>query len=289
MMTQSSAETPPLSRTGRSAMDVALEAARAAGGLLMDRWLTHKEVSYKGRADIVTDVDLAAEKAILGLLREEYPDFGILSEESEPIRADSDYTWVVDPLDGTRNYANGVPHFCTVVGLARRDEVVVGVTYDPARQELFTAEAGKGAYLNGTPISVTESQEMSQSLLSFDLGYVDEKAGLALDMVRSLWPGVQSMRMMGSAALGIAYAAAGRVDLYFHHSLSPWGHGGRTGSGPRSGRYRGRPPGPSRQAEHPQCHRLQPSPDRPVSPRHRGFGVAEVAPLISIDNRRGHI
>ena len=203
-------------------MDVALEAARAAGGLLMDRWLTHKEVSYKGRANIVTDVDLAAERAILGLLREEYPDFGILSEESEPIRADSDYTWVVDPLDGTRNYANGVPHFCTVVGLAREDEVVVGITYDPVRQELFTAEAGKGAYLNGTPISVTESQEMSQSLLSFDLGYVDEKAGLALDMVRGLWPGVQSMRLMGSAALGIAYAAAGRVDLYFHHALSPW-------------------------------------------------------------------
>ncbi len=221
-MTQSPAETPPLSRTGRSAMDVALEAARAAGGILMDRWLTHKEISYKGRADIVTDVDLAAEKAILDLLRDEYPDFGILSEESEPIRAGSAYTWVVDPLDGTRNYANGVPHFCTVVGLARGDEVVVGVTYDPARQELFTAEAGKGAYLNGTPISVTEAQEMSQSLLSFDLGYVDEKAGLALDMVRGLWPGVQSMRLMGSAALGIAYAAAGRVDLYFHHSLSPW-------------------------------------------------------------------
>ena len=188
----------------------------------MDRWLTPKEVSYKGRADIVTDVDLAAEKAILGLLREEYPDFGILSEESEPIRTGSDYTWVVDPLDGTRNYANGVPHFCTVVGLAREDEVVVGITYDPVRQELFTAEAGKGAYLNGTPISVTESLEMSQSLLSFDLGYVDEKAGLALDMVRGLWPGVQSIRLMGSAALGIAYAAAGRVDLYFHHSLSPW-------------------------------------------------------------------
>ena len=215
-------ESPPLSRTGRSAMDVALEAARAAGKILIDRWLTDKEISFKGRADIVTDVDLAAEKAILALLRDEYPDFGILAEESEPIRTDSPYTWVVDPLDGTRNYANGVPHFCTVVGLAHGDDVVVGVTYDPAREEMFTAEAGKGAFMNGMPISVTEAQEMSQSLLSFDLGYVDEKAGLALDMVRGLWPNIQSMRLMGSAALGIAYAAAGRVDLYFHHSLSPW-------------------------------------------------------------------
>ena len=194
----------------------------AAGNILMDRWLTQKEVSYKGRNDIVTDVDLAAEKAILSLLRDEYPDFGILSEESEAIQTGSDYTWVVDPLDGTRNYANGVPHFCTLVGLARVDEVVLGVTYDPVRHELFSAEAGKGAYLNGTPISVTESLEISQSVLSFDLGYVDEKAGLALDMVRGLWPGVQSMRLMGCAGLGIAYAAAGRVDIYFHHSLSPW-------------------------------------------------------------------
>ena len=221
-MTQSPLEFPPLSRTGRNAMDVALEAVRAAGDLIKDRWLTYKEISYKGRADIMTDVDLAAEKAILGLLQGEYPDFGILSEESEPLRPGSDYTWVVDPLDGTRNYANGVPHFCTVVALAWGGEVVLGAIFDPMRDELFTAQAGEGAYLNGRPISVTDRQEISQALLAFDLGYVDEKAGLALDTVRALWPGLQSIRLMGSAALGIAYAAAGRVDLYFHHALSPW-------------------------------------------------------------------
>jgi myo-inositol-1(or 4)-monophosphatase len=179
---------------------------------------------FKGRADIVTDVDLAAEREILGLLRSEYPRFGILSEESAPIESESGspYSWVIDPLDGTRNYANGIPHFCVVVALAQGEEMVLGVTYDPMREELFTAQAGQGAFLNGNAIAVSKQQEMGQCLLGFDLGYVDEKAGLALDMMRSLWPGFQSMRLMGSSALGLAYAAAGRVDLYFHHALAPW-------------------------------------------------------------------
>ena len=180
------------------------------------------QVSFKGRADIVTDVDLASESVILDLLQKEFPEFGVLSEESKPIESASPYTWVVDPLDGTRNYANGVPHFCTVVALAYDGRPVVGVTYDPVRQELFSAQQGQGAFLNGEPLAVSESQVLSQSLLSCDLGYVDEKAGLAIDLVRSLWPGMLSLRLMGSSALGLAYAAAGRTDLYFHHSLSPW-------------------------------------------------------------------
>lgn len=203
-------------------MDVAMEAANLSGRILRDRLHTPKDVSFKGRADIVTDVDLAAEKAVLELLREEYPDFGILAEESTPLESASPYTWVVDPLDGTRNYAQGIPHFCTVIALAYQNRPVVGVTYDPVREELFTAERGKGAFLNGESFTVSVKEELSQSLLCCDLGYVDEKAGLAIDLIRSLWPGMLSLRLMGSAALGVAYAAAGRVDLYFHHSLSPW-------------------------------------------------------------------
>ena len=221
-MTSSSQEQLPVSSSGRPAMDVALEAARAAGEIIRGRWDSEKEVSFKGRSDIVTDVDLAAEKKILGILTGAFPDFSILAEESQPVEGASPYKWVVDPLDGTRNYAHGIPHFCTIIALAKDDVVVASVTYDPVREEMFTAEAGKGAFLNGTRLAVTETTDLSRSLLSFDLGYVDEKAGLALDMVRSLWPGMYSMRLMGSAGLGVAYAAAGRVDLFFHHSLSPW-------------------------------------------------------------------
>ena len=158
----------------------------------------------------------------MDLLRGEYPDFGILAEESIPLEAASPFLWVVDPLDGTRNFTLGVPHFCTVVALSYGDQPVLGVTYDPMRDELFTAEHGKGAFLDGERLAVSEGSELSESVLSFDLGYADGNAGLAIDLVRSLWPGLISMRLMGSSALGVAYAAAGRVDLYFHHSLSPW-------------------------------------------------------------------
>ncbi len=212
----------PDSRSGRNALDLAVEAAKRAGQVCRERFYTSKEISFKGRKDVVTDVDLEAERLALGLLREEYPDFGVLAEESGAVAAASDFSWVVDPLDGTRNFAMGIPHFCTVVALAHGDRPILGVTYDPMRDELFTAEEGRGAFLNGEPISVSESQSLSESVLSFDLGYVDESAGLAIDLIRSIWPGIISMRLMGSSALGLAYAAAGRVDLYFHHSLSPW-------------------------------------------------------------------
>ncbi|MFQ6027447.1 MAG: inositol monophosphatase family protein [Dehalococcoidia bacterium] len=222
MMTQPGSQPIPRSQDGRSALEVSIDAARRAGQLVRDRFLTEKEISFKGRADIVTDVDLQSEKMILELLQNQFPRFSVLSEESAPIDTGSDYTWVVDPIDGTRNFAEGIPHFCVVVALARGNDTVVAVTYDPIKDELFTAEEGRGAFLNGNSISVSTRQEVADSLLGFDLGYVDEKAGTALDMMRALWPGLQSMRLMGSAALGMAYAAAGRVDLYFHHSLSPW-------------------------------------------------------------------
>ena len=212
----------PATADGRSAMDVALEAARTAGEIIRSGWNSDREITFKGRADIVTDIDLKAERAILEILTGAFPDFGVLAEESRPVAGASSYRWVVDPLDGTRNYAQSIPHFCTIVALAEDDDVIAGVVYDPVREETFTAVRGQGAFLNGAPIHVTETTELSRSLLSFDLGYVDEKAGLAIDLLRSLWPGMYSVRLMGSAGLGVAYAAAGRVDLFFHHSLSPW-------------------------------------------------------------------
>ena len=212
----------PATADGRSAMDIALEATRAAGAIIREGWNSDREITFKGRADIVTDIDVKAENAVLEILTGAFPDFGVLAEESSPVAGSSPYRWVVDPLDGTRNYAQSIPHFCTIVALAEDDEVIAGVVYDPVREETFTAAKGQGAFLNGAAISVSETTELSRSLLSFDLGYVDEKAGLAIDLLRALWPGMYSVRLMGSAGLGVAYAASGRVDLFFHHSLSPW-------------------------------------------------------------------
>ena len=221
-MTEHSTGALPFTADGKSALDIALEATSTAGEIIRNGWDSDREITFKGRADIVTDIDVAAEKAVLEILTGAFPDFGILAEESQPVAGSSPYRWVVDPLDGTRNYAHSIPHFCTIVALAEGDEVIAGVVYDPMREETFTAAKGQGAFLNGSPISVTETTDLSRSLLSFDLGYVDEKAALAIDMLRSLWPGMYSVRMMGSAGLAVAYAASGRVDLFFHHSLSPW-------------------------------------------------------------------
>ena len=212
----------PPSVSGRSALEVSVDAARRAGSVVRDRFLTDKEVGFKGRNDIVTDVDLESERIILDLVRSEYPQFSILSEESSPVETDSPFTWVIDPIDGTRNFAEGIPHFCVVVALAKGADTVLGVTYDPIKEETFTAQVGQGAHLNGESISVSTREEIPDCVLGFDLGYVDDKAATAMDMLRHLWPGFQTMRLMGSSALGMAYAAAGRVDLYFHHSLSPW-------------------------------------------------------------------
>ena len=212
----------PVSRSGQSALAVCETAARRAGELVVERFRTDVEVSLKGRANVVTDADLASEKLILDYVAGEYPDFGILSEESDPIPGASPYTWVVDPIDGTRNFAEGIPHFCVVVAIAEGDQVVCGVTYDPMRDEMFSAQKGRGASLNGQPVTVSDRDDIDEAVLGFDLGYNFDQAKLLLEMAAGVWPRVQGYRLMGSSALSLAYAACGRIDLYFHHSLSAW-------------------------------------------------------------------
>lgn len=212
----------PRAAGGRSARDVAVEACRVAGDMLRRRFGGAMEVTHKGRGNMTTDVDRQVQDAVLGLLRREFPAVGSLAEEAPDVEPATEYYWVVDPLDGTRNFATGVPFFSVVVALARRGEVVLGLTYDPMRDELFLAERGGGATLNGKPISVSRRERLEQCTLGFDLGYDNAKALTALQLVQRLWPGMQTIRIMGSSALGLAYAAAGRIDLYFHHALSPW-------------------------------------------------------------------
>ncbi len=211
-----------LSRSGRTALEVALDVSREAGETLLARLHTDKEVSYKGRADLVSDVDRLVEARVIERLRAEFPGDGFLAEESEGVETSSGYTWIIDPLDGTRNYILGIPFFCTVLAMAEGQDVTLGLTFDPVRGEMFRAVRGGGAFLNDSPIKVSGKTELEEALLSYDLGYVDEKASTAIEMVLHLWPNIQATRIMGSAALGLAYAACGRTDMYFHHHLSPW-------------------------------------------------------------------
>lgn len=212
----------PLSTSGKTALEVAREIATQAGDILADRFYKTKEVSFKGVGDIVTDVDRESEALMKSVLDREYPDMGFLGEESLGDKADSGYVWIVDPVDGTRNYAAGIPVVSLVIGLALEGEVVVGVNYDPLLKEMFCAERGEGAFLNGEPIRVSEKTTFGKCTLAADISYGGEGTLYSLDVIKKLWPELWSVRILGSSALGLSYAAAGRVDLYFHHRLSPW-------------------------------------------------------------------
>ncbi|MDP2952785.1 MAG: inositol monophosphatase family protein, partial [Chloroflexota bacterium] len=155
-------------------------------------------------------------------LQREYPDFALLTEESGGTRETSGYRWIVDPLDGTRNYILGIPFFAVNLALTLGDEVVLAVTYSPCHNELFRAQRGAGAFLNDVPFSVSQRETLEDAVLGFEAGYDDEKARQGLRLASQIWPGVQALRMMGSAALGLAYTACGRIDLYFHHYVFPW-------------------------------------------------------------------
>ena len=212
----------PLSVGGRKALDIALEAARNAGALVRARFYTDKEVSYKGPSNPVTDVDIATEALLRESFALEFPNIGFLGEESGGDSSDVGLRWVVDPVDGTRNYALGVPHFAVSLALVNGIDVLLGVTYDPIRDEMFYAAKGYGAYLNGIPISVTKQTLLSESILGLDLGPVDVNALSAFKLLQRLWPDFQAVRILGSAALGLAYIASGRFDIYFHYTVAPW-------------------------------------------------------------------
>ena len=159
----------PRSSSGKSPVEVAIEVSLAAGEILLDRFHNIKEVHYKGRGNIVTDVDTTVEKEIFSMLRREFPDIATLGEETGGGDVDSGLIWVVDPLDGTRNYASGIPFFSTVVGLVSDGEILVGVDYDPVRNDLFSSMRGEGAYLNGERIFVSNKLELEECIFGMDL------------------------------------------------------------------------------------------------------------------------
>ena len=212
----------PLAKSGRNAIEVATEAAKEAGQIILAQFGFERQISHKSKGNLVTDADILSEKFILELLQNEYPGFGILSEESNSSAPLADYSWIVDPLDGTNNYTFGIPFFCVNVALVKGEDVLLGVTYDPVRDELFHARKGQGAYLNGSPIEVSKESSLQASLVGLDLGYSHERGVEMLQTVNRLWGHVHCLRLVGSSSLGLAYVACGRVNLYFHRYLFPW-------------------------------------------------------------------
>lgn len=201
---------------------VAVEATRAAGALLRERFGPPQQVEYKGESDLVTALDRQAETLVVGHLRAAFPDHTVLAEEGSTGGGDPVHRWLVDPLDGTTNYAHGYPCFAVSVAYERAGQVVVGVVYDPLRDELFTAEAGRGAWLNGQPLRVSPTGRLIESLLITGFPYERARLPAALRLWNALIVRAQALRRDGAAALDLCYVAAGRADGFWERPLQPW-------------------------------------------------------------------
>jgi myo-inositol-1(or 4)-monophosphatase len=197
--------------------------ARGAGKFLRAGYQRKHQVKYKGVIDLVTEVDHQSEAYLIGEIQKQFPDHHILAEESGETVGDKDHIWYIDPLDGTVNYAHHIPIFCVSIAYASRGTVMLGAVYDPLRDEMFTAERGKGAFLNNKPVQTSTTTELQKSLLvtgfpydtwhtKLDNFYNFEKLGRL----------TQGVRRLGSAALDACYVGAGRFDGFWELSLSPW-------------------------------------------------------------------
>lgn len=200
----------------------AVEAARRAGKILRRMFRTRLEARVKtSLRDLVTEADLTAEQAVLDYLRERHPIHGLRSEEAGIDDRGSDYLWVVDPLDGTSNFAHGFPHFCVSVALLHQGRSTVGAILDPMRGELFTATAGSGARLNGRRIRVSTVATLDRAMVTTGFPYEppEQRAAVA-DLSARVIERVQMFRRSGSAALDLAYVAAGRLEAHWEFGLS---------------------------------------------------------------------
>lgn len=210
---------------------IALKVAIEAGEILKRDFGRRHKIGHKGKIDLITEVDLKSEQRIIKILKRQYPGHDILTEEGEgwnrPVMSEAnlraEYRWIIDPLDGTTNYAHGVPCFSVSVALERRGKVILGVVYDPLREEIFTAEKGKGAYLNKKRIRVSTTRNLSDALLATGFAYdVRESPENNLNHFSNFTLKAQGVRRVGSAAIDLCYVASGRFDGFWELKLKPW-------------------------------------------------------------------
>lgn len=205
-------------------METAIEAAKEAGRLQLQALGKAHHIEYKGAANIVTEVDKQSEAVIINRIRKEFPCHDTLAEEGSDKKTNSEWLWIIDPLDGTVNYSHGYPLFAVSIALQYKGEVIAGVVFEPNRNELFTAEKGGGAFLNGRRISVSKTAELQNSLLDTGFAYnvhLGEKNN-NLNHFSDFLLKAQAVRRDGAAASDLCYVAAGRFDGFWELYLQPW-------------------------------------------------------------------
>jgi myo-inositol-1(or 4)-monophosphatase len=207
------------------AREIAVETALAAGAVLRERLSLDRTIDFKGAIDLVTDADRASEELVEAAIIGRFPDHRFVGEETSFLSGDvpagsEQYSWLVDPLDGTTNYAHRYPHFAVSIALEHAGQVILGVVYDPMRNELFAAERGGGATLNGAPIAVSRIDKLERALLGTGFAYSAEERR---ENAR-IWNGflTQGVRRDGSAALNLCYVACGRLDGFWERPLNAW-------------------------------------------------------------------
>lgn len=200
-----------------------VDLAHRAGMLLMEKFNQVIEINYKGDINLVTEADKASENLILEAIRRNFPDHGILSEESPAVSGNAKMRWIIDPLDGTTNYAHGYPVFCVSIALEKDGVVILGVVYDPSRQDTFVAVRGEGATQNGKKIAASVTTDLNRSLLATGFPYdIRESENNNLKYFNMMAKKAQAIRRAGAAALDIAYVACGRFDGFWELKLKPW-------------------------------------------------------------------
>ena len=214
-----------MSHQNRRILKAAKQYALEAGAILKKGFQLKKKITYKGRIDPVTEFDLKSEKHLVSQIKRDFPDHTILAEESSTAitKAGSGYRWVLDPLDGTVNFAHGFPMYCISIGVELEGCLEVGVVFDPEREELFYASAGKGAFLNSRRLRVSGEKRLDRALLATGFAYdIGEARRNNLGLFARMAKKAQGIRRPGSAALDLCWLAAGRLDGFWELKLHPW-------------------------------------------------------------------
>lgn len=207
-------------------LNIAIQAARAASKIIirhMDQ-LDRIEITEKSQNDFVTEADQQSEQVIIETIRKAYPGHSILAEESGELNGhQDDFCWLIDPLDGTRNFLHGYPHFCISIALLQKGRVELALVYDPVRQDLFTGTRGQGSYLNSRRIRVSEANKLSNALIGTGFPYHDKELCKAhINKFETIYTQASGLRRGGAAALDLAYVASGKLDGFWEAGLKPW-------------------------------------------------------------------
>jgi myo-inositol-1(or 4)-monophosphatase len=203
-------------------LDAAEKAARAAGKLLRKNFGRPQRVNAVAAHDIKLQIDIQTQELITKLLLKEFPKHALYGEEGIVGDQSSEHQWIVDPLDGTVNYFYGIPHFCVSIALRLRNEVMVGVIYDPIRREMWKGQKGETSKLNGDPVHVSDRADLAEAVVSVGLAKTGETINANFPLLQQMVHRVRKCRVLGSAALDMAYVACGRLDAYIEQGISPW-------------------------------------------------------------------